>query len=110
MIWTLDFWKGASERAIKTFFQTLVASIGVTTAGLGGVDWPTVLSVAGLAAVLSVATSIGNAGAVAGDQALPRRAEAEPGEAAGSGDVGVGYVVPASTLEPEFDPSLVVRA
>lgn len=69
MITTAAFWRGAAERALKTFFQTFVAvilgslgaeTIGVT-AGLLDVSWLAALSVAGLAAVLSVATSIGNA-------------------------------------------------
>lgn len=43
-------------RAAKTFFQTFVASIG-TTALLGEVNWPVVLSTSALAAIVSVATS-----------------------------------------------------
>lgn len=70
MIWTLAFWKGTAERAIKTFFQTLAALIGALAvgidAGLGDVDWLSLASVAALAAGLSVATSIGNANFTAG--------------------------------------------
>jgi len=69
MIWTKDFWKGTAERAIKTFFQTLVATVAVVAAGdlagIGDVDWMLVASVSGLATILSVATSIGNAEATA---------------------------------------------
>lgn len=66
MIWTKAFWKGAAERAIKTFFQTLVALIG-TAVVISDVDWVTVLSGSVLATVLSVATSIAQPEFVAGD-------------------------------------------
>lgn len=65
MIWTKDFWKGAAERAIKTFAQTIVATIGVLAvgdlAGFEAINWITVASVSGVAAVLSIFTSIANA-------------------------------------------------
>src|SRR5690606_41334955 len=72
MIWTKAFWQGAAERAIKTFFQTLVAvcvagTVGVEFPGLGAIDWVDAASVAGLAAVLSLATSLGNADFTAGE-------------------------------------------
>lgn len=71
MMWTKEFWKGAGERAIKTFFQTMVAAVALfgVTAGsstFGEVPWITVLSISLLASVLSVATSIGNADFTAG--------------------------------------------
>lgn len=66
MIWTLAFWKGAAERAIKTLFQTFVALIGTTAVIVQEVEWPIVVSGSILAAVLSVATSIGNAQFTAG--------------------------------------------
>lgn len=70
-LWSLAFWKGAGERAIKTACQTFVAVVGVTgvgtTLGLGQVNWITDLSVTGLATVLSFITSIGNAGFTAGE-------------------------------------------
>ena len=62
MIWTGPFWKGAAERAIKTFFQTFVAVVGVVgLVGVGQIDWLGAVSIATVAAVLSLATSIGNA-------------------------------------------------
>ena len=70
-IWSLAFWKGAGERAIKTAAQTFVAIVGVsgvgTTLGLGQVNWITDLSVTGVATILSFVTSIGNADFTAGN-------------------------------------------
>ena len=48
--------KAAGIRAIRTFFQAFLASIG-SAAVFSEVNWATVLSSAGLAAVLSIATS-----------------------------------------------------
>lgn len=66
MIWTAQFWRGAGERAVKTFAQALVAVIGVGAVGLLDVDWIGALSAALLATVISVLTSIGNADFTAG--------------------------------------------
>ena len=66
MIWTKAFWKGAAERAIKTFFQTFVALVGTTAVIVQEVDWAIVVSGSILATILSVATSIGNADFTAG--------------------------------------------
>lgn len=66
MIFTLAFFKGLGERAIKTFAQALVAVIGAGTVGILDVDWTEALSVAALAALVSALTSIGNADFVAG--------------------------------------------
>ena len=51
------WWKAAAVRAIRTFAQTAIAAIGVT-ATVSAVDWLTVLSTSGLAAVLSLLTSV----------------------------------------------------
>lgn len=83
-MWTIAFWKGAGERAVKTFFQTLGSILAVLTGadlvdsgsiGLGDVGWLGVVSTSLLAAVLSLATSIGNADFTAGyDEPVGRRA------------------------------------
>ena len=80
MITTTQFWAGAFERGLKTFMQTFVAvliagvgaeAVGVS-AGILDANWLTALSVALLATILSVATSIGNASFTAGGE--PQRA------------------------------------
>lgn len=49
--------KAAGIRAIKTFFQTFVATIG-TSAVIEQVDWKIVISASALAAILSLGTSL----------------------------------------------------
>ena len=55
------FWpwfKAAGIRALKTAAQTAVAAIGTTAMTLSEVNWVIVCSSAGLAAVLSLLTSV----------------------------------------------------
>lgn len=56
-IFTIKWFKAAGIRALKTFAQTMVATIG-STAVIHEVNWGMVLSASGLAAVLSMLTSI----------------------------------------------------
>lgn len=59
MIKNFKSWiKCAGIRALKTFAQTFVATIGTGAAVLGDVNWAMVLSSAVLAAILSIATSV----------------------------------------------------
>lgn len=60
MIWTAEFWKGASERALKTFAQTLAAMF-VVGVPLFDLDFVQGLQLAGTAALASLLTSIGSA-------------------------------------------------
>lgn len=53
-----SWFKSAGIRALKTFAQTFVATIGTGAAVLGDVNWAMVLSSAALAAILSLATSM----------------------------------------------------
>lgn len=52
-----DWWKAAGIRAVKTFAQAAVAAVSVGFA-LNEVDWLRVVSVAGVAALCSMLTSI----------------------------------------------------
>lgn len=68
MLWTTAFWRGAGERAIKTFAQTFVALYGATLLPIVELPWPVLLGTSATAALLSIATSIGNADFTAGDE------------------------------------------
>lgn len=54
---TIDFWKAAGIRALKTVCQTAISTIG-TTALITEVNWAVVASASALAGVLSILTSI----------------------------------------------------
>lgn len=66
MMWTLTFWRAAAERGIKTFAQTAAAMLVAAGTGLIGTDYVQVLSVAGMAALVSVLSSVGS-GVVTGN-------------------------------------------
>lgn len=63
---TISWLKAAGIRAIKTFAQTMIATIG-TTAVIEQVNWQLVISASLLAALLSVLTSIAGLPEVAED-------------------------------------------
>lgn len=54
---TVEFWKAAGIRALRTICQTAVATIG-TSAVLSEINWIAVGSASLLAGILSVLTSI----------------------------------------------------
>lgn len=54
---TISWAKAAGIRAVKTFAQTMIATIG-TTAIIEDVNWAVVLSASALAALLSILTSV----------------------------------------------------
>ena len=58
-MYTRKFWKAVAERSLKTFAQTMVAAMGVTSTGIvGGLDWRDMGALALSAAVASVLTSL----------------------------------------------------
>jgi hypothetical protein len=54
------FWAQSAERAVKTFAQSAIALLTGQGIGLLDINWMHVFSVAGLAAVVSVLTSVGS--------------------------------------------------
>ena len=65
------FFKALAERALKTFAQTLAATLVVSGgADLFSVGWKQALGLAAMATILSVLTSLGSSVAV-GDPASP---------------------------------------
>lgn len=82
---TKDFWVGALERAVKTFIQTFIATLGVgfgvvyTEDSFQTLPWTSAAITAGVAAVLSVATSVGSPDFVAGKQNVYKLPTSEPG-------------------------------
>ena len=66
---TPAFWRGAAERAIKTFCQSLLAILTTGIVGILDVDWPGALSAAALATLVSLLTSISQAEFTAGTPA-----------------------------------------
>lgn len=55
---TKQWWRAAGIRAVKTMAQTGVALIGTGAVGFTDLDWARIASVAGVAAVLSLLTSV----------------------------------------------------
>lgn len=60
-MFTKKFWKAAGERALKTFCQTAVVTIGAgPVTGVLDLDWAAVGSISALSAVVSLLTSVGS--------------------------------------------------
>lgn len=57
-IFTKEWLKAALIRALRTFAQTAIATIGTTAATINDVNWLVVASTAALAGLLSLLTSI----------------------------------------------------
>jgi len=67
MLWTKNFWKGAAERAIKSFFQGVATAITADAViSLWDLDVAGVAGVGGLMALFSLSTSIGSPEFVSG--------------------------------------------
>jgi hypothetical protein len=61
-MWTRTFWTKTAERAVKTIAQAALSTITVSATGILDADWLAVGSVAALAGVVSVLTSIVSSG------------------------------------------------
>lgn len=57
-MFTKTFWKDALERAIKTTAQALIALWATGATGVLDIDWVNAFSVAGLAFLTSILTSV----------------------------------------------------
>jgi hypothetical protein len=75
---TSTFWRDSVERAVTTFCQSLVAVLGAGSVGRLNVAWVTSLSTAGLAAPLSLSTSLGSAPLGKRGEATCRRSSTSP--------------------------------
>lgn len=67
---TKSFARAALERAVKTFAQTLAAMLVASGVDLLHANWTDSLSIAGMAAVVSVLTSIGSGVVTGGGPSL----------------------------------------
>ncbi len=59
------FWLNTLDRAIRTFAQVLITLLGAENIGIVDVDWLSVLSIALMAVLLSVLTSLATPNVVA---------------------------------------------
>ena len=55
---TMEFWKSALIRALRTFCQSLVTLIGTDYVNIIDIDWLTILGIAATTALMSILTSI----------------------------------------------------
>lgn len=57
-IWTKNFWKESTERALKTFAQFILALQAGDALTVFNIDWPQTLGAAAMGVIFSYATSI----------------------------------------------------
>lgn len=72
------FWRAALERAVKTFAQSLAALLVADGTDVLTTDWGGRLSVAAMAAVVSVLTSVASSGMGDGGPSLGAETLSEP--------------------------------
>jgi hypothetical protein len=106
---TAPFWKAASERAVKTFGQSIGAMLIGDGLGVLNVDWQQTLSVSGLAVLASVASSLASGALTDGGPSITN-AESPAAVAKADDESPTGEVAgPASDL-PTGTPTVTERA
>jgi hypothetical protein len=93
---TTAFWKAALERAIRTFAQALIATLTTGATDLLDVSWGGAFSAAGMAAVLSVLTSIAFSGTGPSGPGMTESTAAP----AGAETASAGSAAPGGTPRP----------
>src|SRR5690349_21520016 len=78
-MFTLAFWRATAERAVKTFAQGLAALLVADGTDLLTTNWGDRLSVAGMAAVVSVLTSVASGPVGASGPSLGNAETLNPG-------------------------------
>ena len=79
MIFTKTWWKAAAVRALKTFAQAMLATITVGQT-FAEVSWLNACSVAGVAALISLLTSVAGLPEVELEERVHDTATEDPGE------------------------------
>ncbi|MEV0319817.1 holin [Streptomyces sp. NPDC050658] len=80
-MWTAAFWKATSERALRTFAQSLGAILVAGGTSLLDIDWKAALATAGMATLLAVLTAVGAAKVGSGGPGLTETPTAQGGGA-----------------------------
>jgi hypothetical protein len=78
MMWTAAFWRGATERALKTVAQVLVLLLAGDGTNVLAVDWWTVGGAVGGAVLLSLATSVLSSASGIGPAGSPSLVDDQP--------------------------------
>ena len=103
-MFTLVWLKDAAERALKTFAQSLLATLTLNGVDILHLDWGQALAAAGTATAISVLTSVVSAGVGSkGTASLTNAAQPGPGVTSGipirHGDLSrspvTGFAIPA---------------
>jgi len=61
-IWSLNFWKDAAERSLKSAAQGAILALGGGAVNVLTLDWATLAGAAAGASLLSLLTSVASAG------------------------------------------------
>ena len=77
-MWTKAFWQSVAERAVKTFAQSAASILISAGVGLLAADWVGCMSAAGMAALISLLTSVASGAVTDGSPSLAAEKLPEP--------------------------------